>query len=161
VIRPLGQGDLPLYRPLRLAALRQHPDAFGSSFEEEQDDDLTRMIGARPSVTLGGFVDEALAGIAGLVVSPRLKQRHKGHVVGVYVAPSCRRTGLAGALLDRLIQEARASGLVQLTLSVTVGNEAARRLYQQAGFIAYGVEPLSLRVGGVFLDEELMALRLD
>jgi ribosomal protein S18 acetylase RimI-like enzyme len=161
VIRPLRQDDLPLYRPVRLEALRQHPDAFGSSFEEEQDDDLTRMIGAGPSVTLGGFVGEALAGIAGLVVSPRLKQRHKGHIVGVYVVRSCRRTGLAGALLDRLIQEARASGLVQLTLSVTVGNEAARRLYQDAGFTAYGVEPRSLRVGGVFLDEELMALRLD
>lgn len=29
VVRPLGLDDLPLYRPLRLQALRDHPTAFG------------------------------------------------------------------------------------------------------------------------------------
>jgi ribosomal protein S18 acetylase RimI-like enzyme len=160
LIRPLGQVDLPLYRPLRLEALRQHPDAFGSAFEEEQGSDPARMIGDRPSVTLGGFVDGALVGMVGLVVSPRVKQRHKGHIVGMYVAQSWRRTGLARALLERIIQEGRSSGLVVLTLSVTVGNVAARRLYLSIGFSPYGVEPLSLHVGTEYLDEELMALRL-
>jgi ribosomal protein S18 acetylase RimI-like enzyme len=121
---------------------------------------MTRMIGERPNVTLGGFIDGTLAGSIGLIVSPRLKQRHKGHVVAVYVVPSWRRTGLARALLDRLIAEARGSGLIQLTLSVTLGNEAARRLYIAAGFSVCGVEPLSLRVGSDLLDEELMVLRL-
>jgi hypothetical protein len=45
---------LPLYRPLRLEALRQNPDAFGAAFEEEQDSDLARMIGDRPNVAWGG-----------------------------------------------------------------------------------------------------------
>ena len=121
---------------------------------------MTRMIGERPNVTLGGFIDGTLAGSIGLIVSPRLKQRHKGHVVAVYVVASWRRTGLARALLDRLIAEARGSGLIQLTLSVTLGNEAARRLYIAAGFSVCGVEPLSLRVGSDLLDEELMVLRL-
>jgi ribosomal protein S18 acetylase RimI-like enzyme len=79
----------------------------------------------------------------------------------VYVAASWRRSGLGRALLERLIQEARADGLVLLTLSVTVGNADARRLYLRAGFAVYGVEPLSLYVDGAFLDEELMALRPD
>jgi ribosomal protein S18 acetylase RimI-like enzyme len=156
----LRQSDLPLFRPVRLEALRQHPEAFGSSFEEEQASDLARMIGEPPSLTVGGFVDDVLVGITGLVVSPRVKQRHKGHVVSVYVTPPFRRTGLARGLLDRVIQEARANGLVQLTLSVTVGNVPARMLYLCAGFTVCGVEPLSLRVGAEFLDEELMALRL-
>jgi ribosomal protein S18 acetylase RimI-like enzyme len=95
------------------------------------------------------------------VVSGKRKQRHKGHVVGVYAADPWRRAGLGRALLDRLIQEARADGLMLLTLSVTVGNAEAMRLYGRAGFTVYGVEPLSLRVGDTFLDEELMALRLD
>jgi ribosomal protein S18 acetylase RimI-like enzyme len=119
------------------------------------------MIGVRPNVTLGGFVAGALVGIAALIVPSHLKQRHKGHIVGVYIAPPWRRTGLARGLIDGLIQEARAQGLVLLTLSVTAGNTAARRLYLRAGFVVYGVEPLSLRVGTEFLDEELMALRLD
>lgn len=118
------------------------------------------MIGVRPNVTLGGFVQGALVGTAGLVVSPKLKQRHKGHVVGVYVAPHWRQKGLARALLDHLIHEAHTSGLILLTLSVTAGNTAARLLYLRAGFKVYGVEPLSLRIEADFLDEELMALRL-
>jgi ribosomal protein S18 acetylase RimI-like enzyme len=121
---------------------------------------MARMIGTRPSVTLGGFVGDALAGSIALIVSPRLKQRHKGHVVAVYVAPPWRGTGLARALLDRLIAEARGCGLIQLTLSVTVGNEAAKRLYIAAGFSVCGVEPLSLRVGSALLDEELMVMKL-
>ena len=145
---------------MRLRALREHPEAFGSSVEEEQSDDMRRMIGLAPNVTLGGFVGDALVATAGYVVSPRVKQRHKAHVVGVYVAPDWRRSGLAPALLDRLITEARVAGLRMLTLSVTAGNEAARRLYRRLGFVTYGTEPGSLMVDGVLWDEELMMLVL-
>lgn len=150
-----------MYRPVRLEALRQHPEAFGAAWEEEQDSDLSRMIGQPPNLTLGGFAAGALVGTAGFVVSPRIKQRHKGHVVGFYVVPSHRRTGLARHLLDCLIKEARLAGLNVLTLSVSVGNTAAQRLYLKAGFKLYGVEPLGLRIGERYIDEELMALRLD
>jgi ribosomal protein S18 acetylase RimI-like enzyme len=156
----LRQNDLPLFRALRLEALRQHPSAFGSSFEEEQGSDLARMIGDSPNATFGGFVENILVATTGLIVSPKVKQRHKGHVVGVYVAPAWRRAGLARALLDEVILEARTNGLILLTLSVTAGNTAARLLYLRAGFEVYGIEPLSLRVGTEFLDEEHMALRL-
>ena len=95
------------------------------------------MIGEKPNVTLGAFVADALAGTAALVVPPKLKQRHKGHIVGVYVAPPWRGTGLASVLTAQLIAEARTNGLMLLTLSVTIGNEAARRLYRNAGFVPY------------------------
>ena len=159
-IRRLTESDLPLFRPVRLRALREHPEMFGSSAAEEQSDDMRRLIGSAPNVTLGGFVDNALVATAGYVVSPRVKQRHKAHVVGVYVAPDWRRSGLAPALLGRLIAEARMAGLRALTLSVTVGNEAARRLYRRLGFVTYGTEPGSLGVDGVLWDEELMVLPL-
>jgi ribosomal protein S18 acetylase RimI-like enzyme len=157
----LRQNDLPLFQTLRLQGLREHPEAFGSSLEEEQGRDLSYMIGEKPNVTLGGFVADALVGTAALVVPVKLKQRHKGHVVGVYVAPAWRGTGLARALTARLIAEARANQLILLTLSVTVGNEAARRLYLDAGFVPYGIEPASLMIGSDLLDAELMALYLD
>lgn len=160
LIRPLGHDDLPLYRPVRLEALRRHPEAFAASFEEEQDNDQSRMIGDHPSLTLGGFMRDELVATAGYVVSLRVKQRHRGHVVGVYVAPQCRGNGLAPALIDRLIQQARATGLTVLTLSVTVGNTAARRLYLRAGFTVYGIEPLSMQIGTEFFEEELMVLKL-
>jgi ribosomal protein S18 acetylase RimI-like enzyme len=164
-IRRLTQSDLPDYRPLRLTALRDHPEAFGSSFEEEQCDTpethMSRLIARPPGATLGAFVTERLVGTACVMVSPRIKQRHKGHVLAVYVAPEWRGTGLARGLLDDVIGHAREAGLLALTLSVTIGNEPARRLYLRAGFRTYGIEPRSLRIGGELHDEELMALALD
>lgn len=157
---------------MRLRALRDHPEAFGASYEEElgDPDGMARLIAEPPGAMLGGFVPSGavpggaipgeLAGTIGLTVSPRAKLRHKGHVSAVYVAPECRGTGLARALLDQTILHARAAGLLGLTLSVTVGNEAARRLYLRAGFRTCGVEPGSLRIGGDLFDEELMVMRL-
>ena len=84
LIRPLALADMPLYRPVRLRALRDHPEAFGASFEDEETADLSRHIGSPPSVTFGAFVGGALAGTAGLMVSSGLKRRHRGTVFGVY-----------------------------------------------------------------------------
>jgi ribosomal protein S18 acetylase RimI-like enzyme len=64
-------------------------------------------------------------------------------------------------MLEELIERARNVGLMMLTLSVTVGNTAARALYRQAGFCSYGIEPDSLRVGATLFDEEMMALHLE
>ncbi len=94
------------------------------------------------------------------MVSWRIKQRHKGHLSAVYVVPEWRGTGLARALLDAAIGQARAANLSTITLTVTAGNEAARRLYLRAGFRSYGVEPRGLRIGTDLLDEELMVLLL-
>lgn len=146
---------------MRLAALRNHPEAFGADCQEEAAADLSRLIGAGRSATFGAFQDKHLIGIAGLVVPERIKQRHRGQVVSVYVVPDHRRDGVAAALVDALIVHARAAGLLVLTLSVTVGNAAARALYLKAGFQPYGVEPAALAVDGRLLDEELLAKRLD
>jgi GNAT superfamily N-acetyltransferase len=141
--------------------LRDHPEAFGSSVEEEQDSDLAYMIGVPPNVTLGGFVDGALVGTVAMIVSPKVKQRHKGLIVGVYVAPPWRGSGLAAGLVDRLIANARDNGLATLALSVSLGNHPARRLYMKAGFIPYGIEPCGMMIGSQRIDVEHMTRLLD
>jgi ribosomal protein S18 acetylase RimI-like enzyme len=146
---------------VRLAALRDHPEAFGVSYQEELAGDTSRLIAKPPGVTLGGFAGGELVGTAGLSVPERAKQRHKGHIAAVYVAPAWRGTGLARGLIEGLVAHARARGLAVVTLSVTAGNQAARRVYADAGFVTYGTEPRSLCVGGAFHDEALMALLLD
>lgn len=110
---------------------------------------------------LGGFAADALVGIAGLFVQPRSKQRHKGLVVGIYVAPDHRGSGLGRGLLSALIDAARRSGLLVLQLSVSVGNAPARRLYEGLGFRTYGIERRALKLADRFVDEELMSLDLD
>jgi len=167
VIRQLTPADIPAYRPLRLEALRLHPEAFASD-EATEAQLSTEAVGARmPAASgglFGGFIGndlhQHLAGMAGLIVDPRPKLRHKGVLVGMYVAAPYRRSGLNRALVQHVIDRALGAGLSTLQLSVTLGNDSARRLYMACGFRPYGVEPAAIRVDGRCYDTELMALRL-
>ena len=79
----------------------------------------------------------------------------------MYVDSVHRRSGLAQQLVAAVIAGAREAGALLVQLSVAAGNAPAQRLYRRMGFAVYGVERRSLRVGGRFHDEELMALDLD
>ncbi len=160
VVRKLDEADLSRFHLLRLEALRLHPEAFGASFEDERNEGSARMIGAYPSATFGAFADCVIVGCAGLLVPTRVKQRHHGNLFSVFVTPSWRGRGVSRALLDEVIGHARAAELKHVTLSVTIGNMAARALYRSAGFVSFGVEPDALLIDGVLYDEERMVLRL-
>jgi ribosomal protein S18 acetylase RimI-like enzyme len=163
-IRALTPADLPAFRAVRLDALRLHPRAYGSAYEEEVDytlDDFAAWWPVAPGVMLGGFVADRLVGITGLQVQPRVKQRHKGFIFTVYVDAAFRGLGLAAGLVEAAIASAREAGLRFVWLGVAVGNDSARRIYQRLGFRTFGIESRGLLVAGDFVDEEMMLLDLD
>jgi ribosomal-protein-alanine N-acetyltransferase len=53
------------------------------------------------------------------------------------VVPSARRRGVAAALLGHWIGAMRGDGCRRLLLEVSARNQAARALYEQAGFQVY------------------------
>jgi len=161
-IRLLGPADAADYRPLRLQALRDHPEAFGASHEDEaaRSLDMTarRLDGGPLNCVFGAFAGENLIGTAGFIVPDRSpKSRHKGLLVGVHVAPAHRGHGLGRALVTAVIDHARAH-VVLLQAGVGVANTPALRLYESLGFRHYGREDKALRVDGVFIDEALIVL---
>lgn len=163
-IRPLAAPDLPEFRRVRLDALHLHPHAYGSSYEEEVSDSLDDLFArwpAPPGAMLGAFIDARLVGIAGLQVPARVKQRHKGFIYTVYVEEAVRGRGLAEALVRAAIDLGRRAGLDFVWLTVAVGNDGARRIYERLGFRRFGIEPRGLKVDGIYVDEEMMALDLD
>ena len=100
-------------------------------------------------------------GYAGFQRETRAKLKHKGKVLGMYVVPEARGTGLGKQLLVELIAQVRKlEGMEQLQLTVTHSNEAARRLYLSVGFVSFGVEPDAIKVGGQRYAKEYMALAL-
>jgi ribosomal protein S18 acetylase RimI-like enzyme len=166
-VRRLGDADVAAYRALRLRGLAEHPEAFTSSADEEAaqpHDKLARRLArdaARPhDAVYGAFVGGALAGLCGVDVDMRAKARHKGHVFGMYVPAERAGHGVGGALMARVVAHAREHGLRQLTLTVTAGNDAARRVYERAGFAIVGREPRAIVVGGTPHDKLLMVLFL-
>lgn len=148
-VRMLGPADATLYRALRLRALREHPDAFTSSYEQDRDQPVeaaAQRLAAHPF--WGAYQHAELYGFVGLERELRPKNRHKATVMGMYVAPEIGGQGVGRALLDALVRHARANGIESLVLTVTEGNERARRLYESAGFRSFGVEPDAIRIGG-------------
>jgi GNAT superfamily N-acetyltransferase len=165
-IRRLAAHDAPDYQPLRLRALREHPEAFGSSLEDEQPlplEQVARRLDdtSGNSVSFGTWIDTQLVGIANLFRASRLKTRHKAMLGGMYVTPEARGNRIGKALLEHTLSHARMlDGLEDVTLAVTVGNSSARRLYLGAGFVPYGVEPRYIKLGDQYFDIEWMILSL-
>jgi ribosomal protein S18 acetylase RimI-like enzyme len=86
--------------------------------------------------------------------------RHVLQVNGIGVDPAYRRRGIARALLDAAIAEARSRGARRLTLRVFAPNTAARALYESAGFEVEGVLRGEFLLEGAYVDDVLMALDL-
>jgi ribosomal protein S18 acetylase RimI-like enzyme len=163
-VRVLSESDADDFWALRLRALREEPDSFGSAYEEAVDTPLPdvakRLRSSDDSFVLGAFAPQ-LAAIIGCHRREGGKLRHKATIWGMYVAPEHRGLGLGRALLLSAI--ARASdlpGLELLLLQVATTNQAARALYESAGFNSYAMERRALKVGSRYLDEDLMALEL-
>jgi RimJ/RimL family protein N-acetyltransferase len=65
-----------------------------------------------------------------------------------FIAPYARGHGLAGMLTLRVEEGARALGYHVLNLDVRETQEVAIRIYENLGFIRWGVHPAYARVGG-------------
>ncbi|MEW5930563.1 MAG: GNAT family N-acetyltransferase [Gemmatimonadota bacterium] len=171
-VRPLGPADAAAFQAFRLRALREAPEAFGSTYDEEVGLPLETVAGllapadGPPQVVLGAFSEGGPGGdaLVGMVVchrERRTKARHKASVGGMFVAPEARGLGIGRALLERVIAEARSwEGVEKLTLTVVERATAARALYRAVGFRPYGLEPDSLRQDGVRDTVEYLALDL-
>jgi ribosomal protein S18 acetylase RimI-like enzyme len=163
LVRPLVESDFGAWWRLRLRMLKEHPEAFGGSYEEAiaAGDAPQRERFLQPeSFIVGAFDGDELTGVVGCVQQRLAKMRHKAFIWGVYVAPEARGRGVGRALMEAAIARAREwPELQQIHLAVVTTNEAARRLYRSLGFQAYGLEPAALKVDGRDLDEEHMLLR--
>lgn len=159
-IRRLGPEDAAAFREARLECLRLHPENFGTVWEVEKEQPLAHFAAMLEVHQFwGGFQGGALDGIVGFFVMPRAKERHRGVLYAMYVRDTARGTGMAGALVQAVIDHARP--LVDLIwLKVAVENKPAKRLYARFGFEVYGLEKASLRVDGRDVDQEYQVLTL-
>lgn len=166
MIRVLGPDDAECYKALRLRALREHPEAFLSSYEAEHERPIemtrSKLAPEAGKFTLGAFDERGeLSGVVTLVRETSLKIAHKANVYAVYVAPEARGQRVGTALMQTLIDKARTcEGVEQLRLTVMAANEAAVRLYASVGFAVYGTEPRAMNVDGTYFDEHDMVLFL-
>ncbi|WP_145328866.1 GNAT family N-acetyltransferase [Paenibacillus xylanexedens] len=161
-LRNIQRDESDLYWPLRLEALKTHPEAFGASYELSSQlpvSEVKERIHNEPDdYILGAFTPEGmLAGMMGFKREYGLKLRHKGFIWGVYVSPAHRGNGLASQLLSEVLERGKhLENMKQINLSVVTTNVSAKRLYERYGFETYGIERNALEVNGQGYDEAHM-----
>lgn len=158
VIRPVRAEEWPAVRDLRLEALRD-PVAHLAYLDTYADaaarpDSYWRERAARSAEGAGGarqFVAEAADGtwVGSVVVLIEEAgsadwagfpvERRQGHLVGVYVRPGYRGSGLTEALFDAATEWAWERGAERVRLLVHPENARALGFYRKAGFVESGV----------------------
>jgi GNAT superfamily N-acetyltransferase len=145
-LRRAELGDEPILRELRLQALREAPDAFGSTYERElgrTTADWQRWMS--PGVTFILYEPVGARGIvAGLrdETDPAVVQ-----VMAMWVHPQIRGSGGANELVAAVISWARSQGAKLVRLKVIQGNDRARRFYERMGFCPTGHQEIRERDG--------------
>jgi ribosomal protein S18 acetylase RimI-like enzyme len=86
---------------------------------------------------------------------------HVLEIDGLAVDPADQGRGVGRALVDAAQREAGRRGARKLSLRVLGPNAAARRLYEACGFVTEGVLVGEFRLDGVYVDDLLMACRVD
>lgn len=160
LIRPLTAADVLPYKSLRDEALECAPESFSSDHAASVNRPASAYaprFGAPASghFFLGAFApDGPLLGCIGSERELLPQQRHSARVVSMMVAPAAQRRGIGQQLLAACIHQAeQVPGLEQLTLTVTASNPHVVRLYERAGFRAWGLLPRAIVVRGVGYDQ--------
>ncbi len=130
IISVSSEGDLSDVRAL----IRAHIEAHSAAHSAES---VAALIAALPSPYTppdgGLWVARVGADTAGCVALQQLVPG-VGEVKRMYVRPEFRNRGIARALAERVIEEARARGYEQIRLGTLTSMQPAQNLYTSLGF---------------------------
>ena len=145
VIRPARHHDLSVIAAIERAS-------FGDPWSVESFASVLDLSHIRFLVAQHRTADDSLLGY---VVAITLAE--EGEIANLAVAPTARRHGIGGLLLDRIVKETTAAGVSALYLEVRESNLAARALYHSRDFLPVG------RRSGYYRQpsEDALLLRLD
>ena len=147
-IRRIRPADAEAWREVRLRALQEAPDAFGSTYAEtrtrppEYWEERATASAAGDAATIFLADDgERLIGLAG--GSRSADRSDAPELISMWVDPAVRSGRAGERLVDQVVDWAALGRAPQLDLWVTESNERARRFYERLGFEqASGRQPL-------------------
>src|SRR5688572_10505917 len=131
IIRKLQPHESSIYREIRLACLKNAPEHFGSTYEEESRIPKLKFEtyienDSQDHFMFGAFDDKKLIGLAGFDRMERRRARHRGEVVHMYLDSNYRGQKIGETLLRGMLDHVfTLEGIEQAQLSVIAGNKAA------------------------------------
>jgi ribosomal protein S18 acetylase RimI-like enzyme len=138
-VRRVGFDDGETVRALRLHALLDAPEAFGSTYQREAAFPRTVWVERVRQPSNATFMCAADGESCGMVTVVRDgNDSQLGWLVGMWVAPTARGTGAADLLMTAVLQWSGQACLTTVRLHVTDGNDRAERMYRRHGFVPTG-----------------------
>jgi ribosomal protein S18 acetylase RimI-like enzyme len=139
-VRRIRRGEGHKLREIRLRALLTDPDAFGSSYQREvtrNDEDWEmRAVRAAEGDTQFLALAESNGEPVGMVGAYQPDDRPSTReLYGMWVAPQFRSAGIGSQLVATVKEWGIQAEAERIDLWVVVDNQAARRLYLEAGFL--------------------------
>ena len=131
-LRRLGPDDWQAFRDVRLAALKEAPDAFGSTYDDEVGADEANW--RQRLADWARFVAEVDGHVVGVVGAGPGEFSGTVALTSLWVDPHFRGRGVGTALIGAVEDWAKSQDLTQVLLWVTEANRSAERLYERLGF---------------------------
>ncbi|WP_432761455.1 GNAT family N-acetyltransferase [Rhizobium mayense] len=157
-LRGLRSADVSAFREIRLHALREHPEAFGASWEEERVQPVSRFAERPENGHVIGAISEGepILGTIGISRSNGQKTQRIESIWAMYMSPTVCGKGLARLLLNAALAE----GGPSIASAPRGSTQGSRHSVESTGFKRWAPEAEALKVGDVFHDGILMRLRL-
>jgi GNAT superfamily N-acetyltransferase len=159
-VLPVAASEWQRYREIRLRALAEAPEAFGSAWSSEVARPDTvwqeRAVSTPDKQMWSARRGEGWIGLVGAVREPDSRLQ----LVLMWVDPAWRRQGVARALIAAVVAWHRLGGSSHLVLWVNSDNPAARLCYQEEGFRLTGAclpltsDPARERLEMLFADPD-------
>jgi ribosomal protein S18 acetylase RimI-like enzyme len=158
-VRRFAANEWRIYRALRLQALRDAPDAFGSTLAREEafpDEEWIRRIetGAGSPLDFPLVVEDDTRPIGLAWARIAADDREVAELYQVWIDPAYRRRGVGHRMIDATLDWARSAGVRQMHLAVALGSDSALDFYRRLGFVETG-DPVPLRDGSTTLKQEM------
>ncbi len=160
----VGEDSWQTYRDVRLAMLGDSPRSFGSTLAEtsRRSDEDWRAFATSAWLWLAYAGEPASAstsidgtvGSIGMYPNPELPSGTT-YLVGMWVHPEHRGSGVADALVRAVVETASAQGFDRIVLEVADENDRAVRFYERQGFTPTGV------TGSIPWDETITETQLE
>lgn len=132
-MRLVGPDDWKTWRELRLDALADAPDAFGSTLADWRDAPESRWrerLGGPEDRNVVAYLDGTPVGmVTATPAGPEVVE-----LISMYVAPAARGHGVADDLITAVVDRARELGARTVRLDVRLTNARAAAVYRRHGF---------------------------